>query len=75
MYFNELSMGVTPTPRTLITPVDLDTFEADAWDRQIIAPCTHPAHRLHAWHVYDNTLVVCCCDCGAVLQGGEDVQL
>ena len=31
--------------------------------------CSHPAHRLYAWTAYDGVLVVCCCACGAVLQG------
>lgn len=34
--------------------------------------CTHPATRLYAWHAYDGTLCVCCCDCGAVLSGAAD---
>jgi hypothetical protein len=35
-------------------------------------PCQHPPTRLYAWYAHDGTLVVCCCDCGAVLQGTAD---
>lgn len=35
--------------------------------------CSHPPTRLYAWHAYDGTACVCCCDCGAVLAGGVDV--
>lgn len=47
-------------------------------------PCQHPAARLFAWLARDDTapggqvLCVGCCDCGAVLAGGaelEEVQL
>ncbi len=33
--------------------------------------CNHPSTRLFAWHAYDGTLCVCCCECGEVLQGEE----
>ena len=36
-------------------------------ERAICPP--HPASRLYAWVAYDETLVVCCSECGAVLQG------
>lgn len=32
--------------------------------------CKHHPERLYSWFVGD-VLCVCCCDCGAVLQGGE----
>lgn len=41
-------------------------------------PCQHPPSRRFAWIARDDTvpggdvLVVACCDCGAVLQGGVD---
>lgn len=40
-----------------------------------MSACTHPAARRYAWFAYGesglvDTLCVCCCDCGAVLQGG-----
>jgi hypothetical protein len=31
----------------------------------------HPPFRHFAWHAYDGTLCIACCECGAVLQGGE----
>ena len=34
--------------------------------------CSHPVTRQFAWHAYDETLVICCCDCGDVLRGGAD---
>ena len=45
---------------------------------QVVKPCTHPATRRYAWIARDDSvpggdvLVVACCDCGAVLQGGVD---
>lgn len=33
-------------------------------------PRKHPAKRLYAWHAYDGTLCICCCECGKVLRGG-----
>ena len=33
--------------------------------------CAHPPKRLYAW-AYDGELAVCCCDCGAVLQGADE---
>lgn len=32
--------------------------------------CPHPGPNQWAWFAYDGTLCVCCCACGAVLQGG-----
>jgi hypothetical protein len=32
--------------------------------------CDHPPRRLYAWVAFDGGLVVCCCECGAVLSGG-----
>ena len=34
--------------------------------------CKHPPERLYSWYAYDETLVVCCCECGKVLKGGVD---
>jgi hypothetical protein len=34
--------------------------------------CAHPPKRLYAWTAYDGELAVCCCDCGAVLQGADE---
>ena len=37
--------------------------------------CPHPPQRLWAWRVADalgKTLCIACCDCGAVLRGGDD---
>ena len=34
--------------------------------------CKHPPTRQYAWHAYDGTLCVCCCDCGEVLTGGAE---
>jgi hypothetical protein len=34
--------------------------------------CTHPEERLFAWWAYDGSLCVCCCECGAVLQGAAE---
>jgi len=34
----------------------------------------HPPKRLYCWIAFDQTLVVCCCDCGAVLAGAADEQ-
>lgn len=31
--------------------------------------CQHPPARNYAWRAHDGTLVVCCCECGKVLQG------
>ncbi len=31
--------------------------------------CPHPPARRFAWHAYDGTLCVGCCDCGEVLAG------
>jgi hypothetical protein len=32
-------------------------------------PCQHPPAQQFAWVAYDKTLVVCCKQCGQVLQG------
>ena len=37
--------------------------------KTIKATCPHPTRRLFTWWVRD-VLCVCCCECGAVLQGG-----
>lgn len=44
-----------------------DTLPCFDWPDN--APCTHPAHRVYAWHAHDDTLCAACCDCGAVLCG------
>lgn len=31
--------------------------------------CVHPPSRNYSWFAADKTLCVCCCECGAVLQG------
>lgn len=36
--------------------------------------CPHPITRQFAWHAFDGTLVVCCCECGKVLRGVAEVQ-
>ena len=37
--------------------------------------CDHPPARLYAWYADDGTLVVCCNDCGKVIQGGARYPL
>lgn len=34
--------------------------------------CNHPPHRLYAWYDNGGKLVVCCCECGAVLKGAAE---
>jgi len=34
-------------------------------------PCNHPPNKQFAWVAYDKTLVVCCKQCGQVLQGAS----
>lgn len=36
--------------------------------------CSHPPTRLFAWYANDGTLCVCCCECGAVLKGGAQLE-
>ena len=31
--------------------------------------CPHPPARLYSWTAADDTFCICCCDCGAVLDG------
>ena len=33
-------------------------------------PCKHPPARYYTWFAYDDTLCICCCECGEVLAGG-----
>lgn len=43
-------------------------------------PCPHPPHRIYAWFARDDTapkgqvLCAACCECGAVLKGGAQLQ-
>lgn len=38
-------------------------------ESKLIWNCRHPADRLFSWIAHDNTLVVCCNNCGEVLKG------
>jgi hypothetical protein len=36
--------------------------------------CRHPASRLWSWQALDGVWCVACCDCGAVLRGGAQLN-
>ncbi len=36
--------------------------------------CAHPASRLWCWQAIDGVWCVACCDCGAVLRGGAQLN-
>ena len=43
---------------------------AEVMSRALYMPdCKHPPARLYAWHAFDGTCCVACCDCGAALAG------
>jgi hypothetical protein len=71
-YFSEMAIGGTAGEYDEDQRLDRLDYATDAGYKAVAPACKHPVTRQYAWHAFDGTLVVCCCDCGDVLKGSAE---